>query len=216
MRIDGITTAVGDSYIDILEQALPVWWETLNSLTIATKPNTHDIRRLNDLIHNNYGPKFRAFETGAFGQYFNLGAARNAAFDRSNPTDWVLSFDCDIIPPMDWRKIAEKEVVRECLNGARRFDRKGKCLDGYKYIPKGYFQLWNVNDPYYYRPVPFIEWCEHAGRNDTIFRKQWPEYNELGFRLTHIGEKTKNWFGEGTTPRQMKKALQDARTNRNG
>lgn len=216
MRIDGITTCVGKEYRDYLIKAFPIWWEKgsgFNSLTIVTKKDSEDVRELNKILKG-YGSKFRVVETNAFGEYFNKGAALNVAFKEANPTDWVLAFDCDILPPETWRWTGELKVGN--LYGAYRYNKMGTLLDKQPLLPKGYFQLWNVNDPHYCKEPIFIEWCEHAGRYDTIFANQWPKENhkDLDMRLFHQGKRSKNWYGPGTTEKQMRKAFKDFTTDR--
>lgn len=213
MRIDGITTCVGAEYAGYLAEALPVWMKTLDSVTIVTshngvcdmafQPIPLSLVRTTD-----------AFATDA--RQFNKGAALNYGirFVQSCTVgrDWILAFDCDIIPPLDWRIIAEQQIQRGNLYTAKRYDQQGKQLDR-RFYPRGYFQLWHASDPHYRREPIFDDHHKHAGRYDTAFANQWPQANwhDLGLKLTHQGQKSKNWFGPGTTAEQMRGAQREAR-----
>lgn len=209
MRIDGITTCVGELYAGYLRRTLPVWRETLDSLTIVTTSYDRDSAPFSKR------PKLQIWMTNVFtagGASFNKGAALNIGLDAAKPTDWLLSFDCDIRPPYDLRWQIAMRAQKDCINSAVRYDEAGNQTDR-RFLPRGYFQLWHVSDPHYRREPVFDEHHKHAGRYDTAFYQQWTQeqWNDLGFKLTHLGEKSTHWYGPGTTREQMREALREAR-----
>lgn len=203
MRIDAITTCVGELYRSYLLRALPIWLDTLDSLTIATDKPFHELPNASNL----HCVLTRAFTDD--GAYFNKGKALNVAYQVAKPTRWALSIDADIIPPASWRKEAELRAVPGCINSAYRYSEQGQRLDAEPLQPKGYFQLWHTNDPKAAGQPLFEDWHPHAGHYDTAFYKRWPSYrwNDLKFTLRHQGEKSTHWFGVGAEPRLMRDVL---------
>jgi len=201
MNIAGITTCVSEEYAGYLSNSLNIWLRTLDSLTIVTKPGD---------VATKFSKDTTVIETDVFGEYFNKGSALNVAFKAANPTDWVLSFDCDIVPPINWKDTVEMGAKKGHLNGAQRFQDR-RLIDSSKSWPKGYFQLWHVSDTCYNRDKPFIEWCRHAGRYDYVFWENWrTNCHNLDLKLVHQGNTGKNWWGEGTTPEQIQQAFNQA------
>jgi hypothetical protein len=206
MNIAGITTCVGELYANYLREALPVWLKTLDSLTIVTDTSGSNVLWFLAL----FGAKI--IHTDAFtrnGAHFNKGAALNQGIAAAAPTDWILSFDADILPPANWRQIAERRAQRDCLNGAHRYKPNAKQTNKNAIFCKGYFQLWHVEDPHY-RRSPIFDDSFDAGGYDTAFASQWPRrlHNNLGFGVTHLGEKCRYWCGPGTTPEQQQEAME--------
>lgn len=215
MRIDGITTCVGELYAGYLRRTLPVWLRTMASVTIvcidgrdkalaSSQYNVIEHIGLDDGIQ-------RTVFTDAFtrnGARFNKAAALNEGIAAAKPTDWILAFDCDILPPEDWRQTAEQHLRQGCLHSARRYKLSGTKEDK-RWYPRGYFQLWHRTDEH---AQPFID-CEHAGRYDTAFANNWPEdkWCELPIKLEHLGQRSTQWFGPGTTREQMRQAQREAR-----
>lgn len=240
MRIDLVTTCVGDEYREHLSKTLCAWLRGLrrhDSLTVVTDEATFDEPWFIDTQ-----PLVRTVTTDVFtrnGAAFNKGAALNAGIDYG-PTDWVLAFDCDILPPEGWMQVVEWEVQRhgenlsrQQLYGAKRYALsdypvhlgvKGEYDEESKkyyipidrtWYPRGYFQLWNMQRLRGGWP-PYTEQIEHAGGYDTQFADEWPMagWCEIPLRLVHLGTKSKNWFGPGTTREQMRRAQSEARQRR--
>lgn len=203
MKIDAITCCVGDMYCEQLQKSLPLWSDTLDSLTIVTKPG-------DSITKIKVCSNVRFVETDVFTEYgahFNKGAALCFAFAAANPTDWALHIDSDIIPPRDWRVIAEKSAIPGCLSGAFRYDENtGECLDEAPLYPYGYFHLWHMSDPCCHLWPLFEPWFPHAGSYDANFTDRWPKKRrrDLKFHLIHQGERRKNWFGPGANAQHMK------------
>ncbi len=203
MRIDAVMTCVGTLYQSFLLRSLPIWLDTLDSLTIATDRPMHLGIKSNLHVH----------VTTAFtadGAYLNKGKALTEAYGKANPQDWALSIDADIVPPTDWRLLAEQRARPDSINGAYRYDENGRHLDQRPPIrPKGYFQLWHTADPTFQRNPVFEIHHPHAAHYDTAFYEQWPirKRHDLHFRLTHLGERSVNWFGVGADPMLTKRIL---------
>jgi hypothetical protein len=201
MRIDALVVCVGQHYADTLAQALPVWLDTLDSLVVVT----NDVKNIT--LKRDYWTtcKFTSFTTDIFyryGAHFNKGAALSEAFYHLNPQDWVLNIDADIIPPKDWRKIAEPLLEVGNLYGCKRhYENTTNHLESDSTFPDlwGYFHLWNVRDSAsWIRPVYPVD-CGHAGNYDHTFMRRWTEdrRRELPFTVRHIGPPRNNWFGQG-------------------
>jgi hypothetical protein len=129
--------------------------------------------------------------TNAFtkhGAHFNQGAALNVALEYAKPTDWVLSINCDVLPPTDWREQLGT-LEPGILYGCHRSDRQTT-------EPYGYFQLWHVLDP---NAAPFPECYGHAGRYDAVFLERWPPEKRrmLQFTVEHLGQPATHWHGPG-------------------
>lgn len=198
MRIDGITCCVGEKYAELLSQSIGTWLETLDSLTIVTSRSDSAVQAL--WRRFNESPKLNLVATDVFYEYgatFNKAAALCEAYAVSQPTDWCLHFDSDIVPPVYWRKHAERRIQPGNLYGAFRFSPEGVRLDEFPLFPYGYFHLWNVMDPHSWNWPIFEYWHPHAGNYDSEFALQWPASNrrDLGFSVTHLGEPRSNWFG---------------------
>ena len=203
MNIVGVTTCVGERYAGYLAKTLPVWFRTLDSIVIVGTKDQYDDPWNGDTIH--------FLGTDAFtrnGAHFNKAAALNEGIAHANPTDWILAFDSDILPPTDWREQAQRFARPCCLNSASRYKPTGMYEDK-RFYPRGYFQLWHTSDPC---AGPFDETSKHAGRYDTRFAERWPQeqWNDLRFRLTHLGQRAKHWYGPGTTEQQMSRAKAEA------
>jgi hypothetical protein len=212
MRIDGVTTCVGDTYVEHFTEAAPVWAGTLDSLSVVTDTETYLglYRRLDALLSQG---SYRIIVTEAFtnnGAHFNKGAALNVGLASAKPSDWALSFDCDIIPCPMWRDCAEKFAKARCLNGSFRFDAEGNRLDRVPLKPLGYFQLWH------YQGEKFSTQFGHAGRYDSKFMNRWGKHRwvDIGAYLVHQGVKAQNWFGPGADPKLMREELNRCKSAR--
>lgn len=198
MKISAITCCVGEGYARHFEKSLPIWLDTLDQLTVVTKP---DDKRVLDLLSAYSSNNLRSVTTDVFTQHgasFNKGAALCEGYRYCNPVDWVLCCDSDITPAPDWRI----QVERACLEpgqiyGAWRYNHDGHQCDKV-FFPFGYFQLWNVADPNSWQWPLFDTWHAHAGCYDANFCERWlvKDRIQLPIELTHEGERRKNWFGE--------------------
>jgi hypothetical protein len=205
MRIDGIVTCVGNRYAEILKKAIPIWRDTLDSVTVVTDDPT--------IINLPVG--VRTFTTTLFkeyGAFFNKGAALSSAYAWLNPTDWVLHFDADVIPPPNWREIAEPLIEVGNLYGAVRTYQDGRLIsDPGPPFPYAFFHLWNVRDrSSWIRPLWDLFWPS-AGHYEVSFLDRWPDGNRIGLpiKLVHPCEPREGWFGESAEG--VKHMREDAR-----
>lgn len=203
MRIDGVTTCVGDYYAARLERTLPAWINSLDSVTIVSDAAT--------------APRFdgqaRVIATDRFtahGALFNKGAALNAGLSLIlvGPAEWVISFDADTEPPANWREIAEPLLSYGHFYGCPRNPTHMECK-----LPYGYFQLWHARDP---RGQSFSELYLDAGGYDREFLLRWPREHRvmLPFVVRNHGESCKYWCGPGTTPEQQREAMRRSHVRR--
>lgn len=195
MRIDAITSCAGSRYIKLLSRSIPLWLDTLDSLTIVTRHE--DVAELMPISRAALIVGTDLFT--AHGAKFNKGAALNLAYAAAEPLDWILHFDADIIPPAKWRDLAENSIKRGYLHGAgRRRDDGVTILSGRNAMPLGYFQLWHTSDPCAQRWPLFEPRYSDAGAYDLEFINLWPINKRAlipGLRLTHQGHPGRNWFG---------------------
>lgn len=208
MKIDGLTTCVGERYAKMLEKSLPIWLETLDSLTVVTDSHTSH-RELEATSANIFLTEIFT----AYGASFNKGAALSAGFAQSGATDWVLNFDADIIPPRDWRKKVEAVARPGKLFGSSRRYGEDDVLIPDADFPNiwGFFHLWQVDDPHSWRRPVFDSTCGHAGNYDHSFMMQWPESERVDLwpeiKLVHQGSPRQQWFGRDPKNEKRMRAL---------
>lgn len=200
MFIDAFTCCVGPVYASYLEQSLPVWMDTLDSLTVVTRPDDGDT-----IAACKKHPRVRIVTSTlfyAYGADFNKGAALCQAYAAMDPVDVVLHFDSDIMPDRDWRKAAEREFKEGCIHGAIRYDENRKRIVDDGPWPYGYFQLWHSSDKVAQHWPIFEPWRKSAGGYDLEFLLKWPKprWRKLSFEVLHFGEVRRNWFGVGLEP----------------
>ena len=194
MKIDGLTTCVGDRYTDYLLHSLRVWSDTLDSVTIVTdRPwpakTPSNVRVLVTDIFTRYGASF------------NKGAALSEGFASIDEPEWILNFDSDIVPESDWRKKVEPFLSAGTLFGSsRRYDTTGQLIPDSAFPDLwGFFHLWSVDDPHnWLRPCYPVD-CGHAGNYDHTFLRRWHEDCRFDLsdltKLIHLGEPRTQWFG---------------------
>lgn len=216
MNIVGITTCAGPIYSKLLARTLPVWCGELDRV-IVVREDGGESKYSSKAWWPQSRHSWKEYDGGGYhytdaftrnGARFNKGLALNEGIQAANPTDWILCFDCDILPPTDLRQQIEKYARFGCINGVQRYKPNGVYEDR-RWYPRGYFQLWHKDDPH---AGPFNESIPHAGRYDTLHAERWPQeqWNDMRFRVTHLGERAKHWFGEGTTRAQMERAVKQA------
>lgn len=207
MRIDGITTCVGQAYAVQLARALPIWLETLDSLVVVSDGPLDDAfyAAAGDALGQKVWLKF----TNVFTQHgaaFNKGAALNVAYDQASPSDWALAFDADIIPPPNWRDLVERSAVRGHLHSCcRTFERPEYAWRAKTAHPLGFFQLWHTSDPCSWRWPLFPPHYPCAGGYDAEFAEYWPRdrWLRFDFAVEHQGQPGVNWFGQGTADKTI-------------
>jgi len=174
MHVDAFTCCVGPVYASYLQSTLSTWLQTLDSLTVVTRPDD----AVTIAVCQGHR-RLRLVTTDvltAHGAHLNKGAALDVAYAAMDPMDVVLHFDADILPPLEWREQAEKLFRPGYLFGCKRQDELGK--------------------PIYDGPPP---WHGHCGNYDIAFNQRWKRDKraEFSFTVTHFGEVRQNWFGVG-------------------
>jgi len=197
MRIDAVTCCVGHVYAEQLSKSLPIWLDTCDSVTIVTDRNDQHVLAF-------LGPRnLRVIFTDIFywfGASLNKAAGLCLAYARAEPLDWCLHFDADIIPPRNWRRLAEPALNPGKLHGAPRDNEDGRPHDhDGRFHPWGYFQLWHTTDRRVWRWPIFDPWHPSCGCYDADFADLWPKthWRSLPFRVIHQGTPRHNWFGVG-------------------
>lgn len=201
MKIHAITVCV--DYTEFLAQSIERWMQadSLTVITSLTDTDTHNLCAKNAGI-----TEYRTKAFYEYGAHFNKGAAiancvRELCVSNWGPKDWVLFFDADIIPPVNW-----KERVEMCdpqfghIYGAWRMDEKGnRIADTY---PAGYFLLFHSQDPNA-KHDPIVDDCwMHAGNYDTTFISRWQRHQLHwlpSIMVSHVGTPGLNWCGRGNT-----------------
>lgn len=218
MKINGLVVCV--DYADLLSLSIERWVTSLDSLTVVTTPSDFATAEL----VKRHG--CRLFQTGVFysnGAAFNKGAAMEAARQQMPWKDWILFFDADIVPPVDWLRQVKEHAKPGMMNGARRFQSATKedllkpklKLIGGEGPGVGYFQLFR-HDDLHARSVPLLDSCwPHAGVYDSVFLSRWrkDERHMMPLRLAHVGP-MHNWFGRGNE--EAYREMQSERERRGG
>lgn len=194
MKISALTTCVGPKYQAYLKTSMPVWSDTCDEIIVATGFEPYFQVPSNVSFH----------QTDLFtahGASFNKGAALSAAFALLKDPEWILNFDADILPPADWRKIAEPNLSVGKLHGcSHRYRENGTQIPDADY-PNiwGFFHLWHVDDPHSWRRPVYTVDCGHAGNYDHTFMMQWPPEERVDLwpelKVVHQGEPRQQWFG---------------------
>ena len=219
MRIDGLTVCV--DFADMLEKSIARWLTGLHTLTVVTSPADTATKALCAKF-----PSVQVVETNIYyqgGASFNKGAAISQAAARLPWEDWILLFDADILPALDWHAALENlKLAPGQLYGAQRV----QCLDMDKMDdgptepiadprPAGYFFLFHASDPeVQQRSLVDLDWM-HAGNYDSMFYERWfpGRVNMLETpRLIHLGKRWAHWWGHGRTG--MMQAMMEERSRR--
>jgi hypothetical protein len=222
MRIHGLTVCV--RYADFLARGIARWMDGLASLTVVTTPEDVETRSLAEA----HGA--RVFATDLFtadGAVFNKGRAMEAARRTMPWSDWILFFDSDVVPPVDWKARLEQTGLRiGALHGCYRFDAsddvedRGQPRCAHDVPGVGFFQLFHASDPVVQvadgESLIDTHWI-HGGNYDNRFMDRWRSrqirVRDVPFRVAHIGER-ENWFGRGN--RDAFEAMQVERKRRGG
>jgi hypothetical protein len=209
-HISGLTVCV--DYADYLERTLPTWASTLDALLVVTSTTDMATRQLCAATNT------RVLTTDvfySFGASFNKAGAMDEGVAALAPSEWLLLFDADILPPPDWRdQLARTDLSPGYLYGPRRTDTNGRRLPDNLSEKPGFFQLLHVQDPAALDRPLFGDW-HNASVYDSIFAKRWgPErWRGLPFDVMHLGEICVNWCGRGNVS-GMKTMLAERRRRR--
>lgn len=208
MRLTGICVSVG--YADLLAKSIERWHLGLDRLVIVTSnadTATQDLCR-----HHNID--FHATDVFyANGAKFNKGAGLSeACFVKRirEHADWLLTFDSDIVPPIDWRSQLEASRLQKGrLYGTYRYqqpENEANPMVDYRRQMRqgwvlGFFSLFHSSDPRLPRmDEPLFDICwPHAGNYDTAFTNRWGRHDQtiLPIAMIHLGEERAHWTGRG-------------------
>jgi hypothetical protein len=205
MKIYGLTTCVGDTYARYLINSIPRWSAPLDQLLIVTDEQTF---KENFAVTEKQKRLFLVTDIFTrYGASFNKGAALSQGFAQLNPSDWVLNFDADALPPWNWRDTVEKIIretpgvpPRKLFGVSHRYREDGaEFLDADFPNIWGFVHLWNIRSPYSWQRPVFDVSCGHAGNYDHTFMMQWPVEERVdlwpALHMIHQGEPRTNWFG---------------------
>lgn len=209
-RIAGLVVCVGDTYAQTLEATLPRWLHTLDSLCVVTRPDDQSTLQV---LEDYACDKLRVFTTDCFdkdGATFNKGRAMSEAVHAGavDTSAWVLTFDADVLPPLDWRK--DLQLRRNVIYGTRRVSSitatsalghqlvAGQDIDTHG-DPIGAFSLFWGQAPEAAKSPMFAVSYPSAGGVDSEFVWRWPPSRRrlLPILLLHYGRPFSNWFGVG-------------------
>jgi len=224
MHISGITICV--DYSDLLEVSIDRWNGGLDEFLVVTSTMDTKTRALC------YRRRIPCWSTDIFyanGAKFNKGAALTEAIVKNEfrkGAEWLLAFDADMVPSVDWRSIVEKSKPQKgLLYGAHRYvvnenatlrecDLRQGGRDVWHDHPVGYFFLFHNQDLRIPDPIFETHWI-HAGNYDHNFSKLWNGVHgcldELG--LVHLGELRRNWLGRGMGREEELHSLLASRKN---
>jgi hypothetical protein len=183
-------------YADFLERTLATWADGLDDLLVVT---TTGDRITLDLCASR---RVRVYATDAFyrnGATFNKAGALDDGVRVLGASDWLLSFDADILPPADWRSRVEASTRSPGhLYSVKRVHEDGRPVnDAYWEVP-GYFHLFHTSDPVLQVRPLFGDW-QNASGYDTAFCWRWhpSKWRFLRFTVTHLGDVGQHWCGRG-------------------
>lgn len=208
MIIHGLTVCV--DFADHLSLSLGRWKDGLAGLTVVT---TWSDLATRDLCLR---AGVQVIRTDAFyrnGAAFNKGLAMEEARQEMPWSDWILFFDADIVPALDWRSRLTYDLdgVNPSISllhpgylyGTRRYEAPAphwiddpSCnFVNDDRVGYGYFQLFHALHPFCRRtPLLDTHW-RHAGNYDSNFLLSWKDQvREVQVPLWHLGERG-NWYG---------------------
>ena len=199
MRIDAIVCCVGDYYMNQFRMSIRKWLDTLDSLTLVTSESDHGF----DICASNL-TVVRSDIFRKHGAFFNKAAGLVYAYQQANPSDWCLQIDADVVPPPNWRMVAEKYADKEYIYGAGRHQKgrsSRKHIFKRPFVPIGYFQLWHTSRVGSCHWPIFDLHHAHAGAYDMDFVERWRKnfWGRLPFFLEHLSEPRVNWFGSNNS-----------------
>lgn len=206
MNLRGMVVCV--NYSDLLARSIDRWHVGLDRLLVVTDTKdqaTHELCRKHSI---------EVYKTDIFyanGAKFNKGAALSEAAVATryrHYADWLMTFDADIVPPVNWRS----EVVRQNLQfgklyGASRYwvpeHSSEFVVHPHRKMPQGwvlgFFMIFHSQDCYAKHDPLFDMFWPHAGCYDTTFCRRWPKGDQviLPIQTIHLGEERTHWAGRG-------------------
>jgi hypothetical protein len=153
MKIEACLVCV--DYADYLEHTLPRNKDYFDDIAIVTVDRDEETKKVCDDNGVRYVISDRLYEDDA---KFNKGKALNDGWNTMSRSDWLCTFDADIILQDNFRDLIEKEELNpECIHGTKRLKiryyddfllwEKGIDIKMSKKDPcyaSGFFQLFNI------------------------------------------------------------------------
>lgn len=249
MKISGLSVCVnnpdaaGVGYCDLFARSIDRWRAGLDRLVVVTTPEDAATQALATAAgaELHVTDAFtRDLPTGG-GAAFNKGRAMAEACEAcglraADPAEadggWLLTFDSDVIPPVDWRRALE--MSRPSLASGKLYGCRRWQLDELAPIPGGpageptgtpmpqgwvigFFCLFALSDPHLPgapEPLFQIHWG-HCGNYDTEFTNRWARSDQIilnHLRCWHLGPERQNWVGRSPQARaQLQRILSDRR-----
>jgi hypothetical protein len=223
-----------DKYHDFLVKTLPHNKYQFDRIVVVTSPEDTKTQRICEHWHVEC-IKTDALET-RWGRLCK-GAGINVGLAALSLANWAVHMDADILlPPQTKLLIEQADLNPKFLYGIDRFNVRGydsyahfmdmpqlqqECntyvhIDQFPlgtrimqphangYVPLGFFQMWNPKESGVFR---YPEGHTDAGREDTLFAKQWPRRERalipeiVGYHLeSKDSAMSANWNGRKTMP----------------
>ena len=237
INLFALSVVVGQSYYEQCLRTIPAWlkgwgmrdkWYIVISDTGEPFVNPPWYKHEPDAFDVGYDPRrpwcarVVTQEFHRHGAFLNKGAGLNDVLRNQLHSDghiikenfWILLFDCDILPPPNWRQAVEAaNPIPGHIYGCHR--RQPGCghtafiagkpepdiyPDG---VPCGYFMLFHASDDAMKWTPAIPDQFYHAGSYDSELLERWPPGRQhmLPLIVDHLGEPGKNWFGPGNEAR---------------
>lgn len=213
MNVRGVVVCV--DFSEMLSRSIARWQAGCNRLIVVTSPRDERTLKMCRLFNVETHITDIFYANGA---RFNKGAALSEAILHKRWRDyaeWLLLFDADIMPPVNWRDQFFRQRRRhDTLYGAWRYKVPEDKTDFDRYFtpdPKtrmpqswviGFFCMFHNVDPHLPKadkPMFDLDW-PHAGNYDTTFTRRWPREKQEILNappMYHFGEERRHWAGKG-------------------
>lgn len=208
MRLTSVCICI--NYADLLSKSLERWHLGTERLIIGTSWADKATQEL---------CRFHNIECHVSDVYYANGAKMNKGAGLSElifmkrvreNADWLLTFDSDIVPPIDWRSQLEGSRLQAGkIYGAYRYQQPENVINPTVDFSRkmrqgwvlGFFSLFHASDPRLPKITdPLFDICwPHAGNYDTAFTDRWGRHDQvlLSIPMIHLGEERSNWAGRG-------------------
>lgn len=206
MRLEGLTVSVGCA--DLLAATLPFSKYIFDRFLVVTDTGDTATANVCDFYEVEH-IKTDAFTEND--QVFNKGAGINEGLKHLDFSDWAIHIDADIaLPPTAHHRLRTMSLDKRCIYGVDRlmvetyeswshflanpvrqsyngsvwptpFRMGYRYLYDFKYLPIGYFQMFNRDAKAFYKHEDFYPRdYDTAANSDSVFGQRWePEYRKL-------------------------------------
>lgn len=173
-------------YADYLCHTLPRNKDYFDKIVVVTVDRDSETKKVCDDNGVEFVVTERLYENG---DAFNKGKGLNDGFNKLSKTDWLMTFDSDIILPKNFRNaIAFEHLNKEFLYGTKRSKiryyedymdwSKGKKIKTSENDPcyaSGFFQLFNINTSRINDQMKIYPENVGTALSDIMFRSKWAE-----------------------------------------